>query len=184
MILCNPLDILTVIHNFYEGKKEGMCPFYFSFSDQCIIKGQPTYMPLIEQRINFCLTDQYTECERYKSFSENPHFCAMERREYRRVLKQLKGLIYSPEKRADIETVDISLGGARLTSTAYIRPGECVDITIKEENGEEFDARACVRWASPQEGDGKWIMGVQFNPMPEGKAMSLLERIVWKGDVT
>ena len=161
----------------------GMCPFYFSFSDECIIKGQPTYMPLIEQRLTYCLTDKYSECLRFKSFSQNEQPCIMERREYRRTLRQLNGVVFGPDKKSEIETVDISVGGARIRSTAYISPGKCVDMMIRGQEKKELEVHGCVRWASNREEDGKWSLGIQFNPVPEGDAMRTLESFVWNGEI-
>ena len=160
-----------------------MCPFFFSFSDQCVIQGQTPYMPLVEQRLSYCLNDNYKDCERYKLLSDPAVMATMERRQHRRVLRQVPGFAFDQQKRAEIETVDISMGGVRVRSTAYIPPGECVDMSLTPVQDRSVEAHGCVRWASPRQADGRWSLGIQFNPGLDSTTSQALEAIIWNGTV-
>ena len=140
-----------------------MCPFYYSFLNQCVVKGQPPYSPFVEQKLVYCLADDYPSCSRYRLFFDGSGYPAMDRRAAKRVLKQYKGYMDGPEKRSYIETVDISKGGVRVKSNAYIPEGRPVNIVIEDEKGNKVDLSGRVRWASPQEEDGRWTLGIQFS---------------------
>ena len=143
-------------------EKRLMCPVYYSFLNQCVVKGQPPYSPFMEEKIVYCLGEEYHACERYRLFFEDSGYTAMDRRTSKRVLKQYSGVMVGPEKKSYIETVDISKGGMRVKSTAYIPEGRPVSIIIEDHKGNKVDLSGWVRWTSPQEEDGKWTMGIQF----------------------
>ena len=160
-----------------------MCPYYFSFSDQCLIQGQPPYNPLVEERLHYCLNNNYVECERYRLFRDPNFMTSVERRNYRRVLFQMAGKAFTEGKHASVETVDISLGGLRIRSDSFIEPGKCVDFAFNAGEEGELELHGCVRWATPREADEHWTLGIQFNPGLVGKSREIMERLIWGGKV-
>lgn len=55
---------------------------------------------------------------------------AMERRRHRRVPAQVKGLLRANTHDVEGETVDLSLGGARIDSELAVQPGKLMAVTL------------------------------------------------------
>ena len=140
-----------------------MCPFYYSFLNQCVVKGQSSYSPFSEQRLVYCMADEYTLCDRYRLFFEGNIFPAMDRRSARRKLKQYSGYLLGPSKKAYIETVDISSGGMRVSSSAYLPEKHPVSIALNDENGNRIQLSGRVCWTGSKTDDGRWELGIKFN---------------------
>lgn len=54
----------------------------------------------------------------------------MERRRHRRVPAQVKGLLRANSHDVEGETVDLSLGGARIDSELAVQPGKLMAVTL------------------------------------------------------
>ncbi len=54
----------------------------------------------------------------------------MERRRHRRVPAQVKGLLRANSHDVEGETVDLSLGGARIDSELAVQPGKLMSVTL------------------------------------------------------
>ena len=72
----------------------------------------------------------------------------MERRQYHRVPAQVKSLLRANSHEIEGETVDLSLGGAKIESSLVVQPGKQITVRLIIPGGEEpiYIDRAQVQW--------------------------------------
>ena len=72
----------------------------------------------------------------------------MERRQHRRVPAQVKSLLRANSHEVEGETVDLSLGGARIESRLIVQPGKQMTVKLSLPGAEEsiYIERAQVQW--------------------------------------
>lgn len=82
----------------------------------------------------------------------------MERRKHRRVPAQLKSLLSGNSHEVEGQTLDLSLGGARIESSLEVQPGKQVVVRLMIPGLDEpvYIERAKVQWIRDQ------IFGVEF----------------------
>lgn len=82
----------------------------------------------------------------------------MERRQYRRVPAQVKSLLQGNSHEVEGETVDLSLGGAKIESRLVVQPGKQITVKLIIPGVEEpiYIEQAQVQWVHDQ------TFGVRF----------------------
>ena len=72
----------------------------------------------------------------------------MERRQHRRVPAQVKSLLRANSHEIEGETVDLSLGGAKIESSLVVQPGEQITVKLIIPGAEDpiYIDRAQVQW--------------------------------------
>jgi len=82
----------------------------------------------------------------------------MERRQHRRVPAQVKSLLKANSHEVEGETVDLSLGGARIESSLIVQPGKQITVKLIIPGGEDpiYIDQAQVQWIHDQ------TFGVRF----------------------
>ncbi len=97
----------------------------------------------------------------------------MERRKYRRVPAQIKGLLRGNSHEVEGTTVDLSLGGAKIESDLNVHPGKVIVIRLMIPGVEEPVSipEALVRWVEPNQ------FGVEFQQIDQ-KELDELEELL------
>jgi c-di-GMP-binding flagellar brake protein YcgR len=97
----------------------------------------------------------------------------MERRRHRRVSAQVKSLLRANSHEVEGETVDLSLGGARIESSLVVQPGRqiAVKLIVPGDDTPILIEQAQVQWAVDQ------TFGVRFVDLPQHK-LDELEQLI------
>lgn len=97
----------------------------------------------------------------------------VERRRYHRVSAQVKSLLRANSHEVEGETVDLSLGGARIESSLDVQPGRqiCVKLLMPGDDTPIVIEQAQVRWALDR------TFGVRFLEVPRQELGGLAQLI-------
>jgi hypothetical protein len=97
----------------------------------------------------------------------------MERRRHRRVPAQVKSLLRENSHEVEGETVDLSLGGARIESSLVVQPGRqiAVKLIVPGDDTPILIEQAQVQWAVDR------TFGVRFVDLPEHE-LDELEQLI------
>ena len=97
----------------------------------------------------------------------------MERRRHRRVPAQVKSLLRENSHEVEGETVDLSLGGARIESALVVQPGRQIAVKLIAPGDDTpiLIEHAQVQWAVDR------TFGVRFVDLPE-RELDELEQLI------
>ncbi|MDK2745033.1 MAG: PilZ domain-containing protein [Nitrospira sp.] len=97
----------------------------------------------------------------------------MERRRHRRVSAQVKSLIKANSHEVEGETMDLSLGGARIESSLVVQPGSqiAVKLILPGDDTPIVIEQAQVQWSLDR------TFGVRFLEMPQ-QELDELEQLI------
>lgn len=86
------------------------------------------------------------------SLPKQVFYASMERRQHRRVPAQVKSLLRANSHEVDGETVDLSLGGAKIESRLVVQPGTQITVKLIIPGVEEpiYIEQAQVQWIHDQ----------------------------------
>ncbi|MBI3355765.1 MAG: PilZ domain-containing protein [Nitrospirae bacterium] len=97
----------------------------------------------------------------------------MERRQHRRVPAQVKSLLRANSHEVEGETIDLSLGGAKIESRLIVQPGKqiALKLVVPEVQEPIYIEQAQVQWIHDQ------TFGVRFLEMQQ-REMDELEQLI------
>jgi hypothetical protein len=157
------------------------CPFYLRSAGLCLVSSSGGFRPADNHVQLLCKSLRYRDgCDRYLNrgrYDVPP----IEQRVFRRVSRRVAGAFTGGSSDCDprFQTVDLGLGGLRLTSRMAKVVGECTDIVLFPEVVPPINARVCLRWVAPRTSEAEAVTGFSFEPPLHGLQFSAFQALLW-----
>ena len=172
------------------SQKKSSCPFLDKVSESsCRLSASGLIIPTSEHILNYCKNESYYTCHHFiqsRIATEQNIELAYDDRPASNRRRHMRIPTYQPVRISRIHTdtnkeetidngaasIDLSLGGMRLETKAYLDPDETISFFFGEGNDQQyFKGKGDVKWIHAHESDEIIQVGLSFNDQETSNAV-------------